>query len=165
MVNEGHMRKILLLAFVANTYLFSSLFAATTATATVTYTIGSIDAITVSGNPGPLNVTAATAGNQPTSATDSSTTYAVTTNNTSRIVTGSVATSMPTGTSLSVNLVAPSGGSSAGAVDLTTTAQSLVTGISNVAQGSLTITYILTATVSAAQVVGATNTVTYTIGP
>ena len=40
----------------------TTLQAATTATATVTYTINSIDSITVSGNPGPLVVNAATAG-------------------------------------------------------------------------------------------------------
>lgn len=142
------------------------LFAASTATATVTYTIGSIDAITVSGNPAPLNVTTAVAGSPPSSASDSSTTYAVTTNNTSRKITGAVASTMPTGTTLSVNLTAPSGGSvSAGAVALTTTAQSLVTGIDQLAQSNLGITYTLTATSAAAPVVAATNTVTYTIGP
>lgn len=139
--------------------------AATTATATITYTIGSIDAITVSGNPGTLTVSAAVAGSAPTSATDATTTYAVTTNNTARKITGALATVMPTGTTLTVNLGAPTGGTSAGAVTLTTTAASLVTGIANIAQGSLTITYTLAATVSATQVTAATNTLTYTVGP
>ena len=72
---------------------------------------------------------------------------------------------MPTGVTLTVNLVAPTGGTSAGATTMTTTAASLVTGIANLAQSSLTVTYTLAATVSASQVTGATNTVTYTIGP
>lgn len=143
----------------------ASMMGATTATATVTYTIGSIDSISVSGNPGPLNVTTATPGSGPTSATDVTTTYSVTTNNTARKITGAVASSMPSGVTLDVSLAAPSGATSAGTVNLTTTAASLVTGIANIAQGSLAITYTLAATVSAAQVAGSTNTVTYTIGP
>lgn len=142
-----------------------SLFAATTATATVTYSIGSIDAISVSGNPGPLNINSAVAGSGPSTASDSSTTYAVTTNNSARKVTGSLATAMPTGVILSVNLEAPKGATSAGTVNLTTTSSNLVTGIANLAQGSMAITYNLSATLAAAQVSGATNTVTYTIGP
>lgn len=140
-------------------------WAATTATATVTYTIGSIIAISVSGNPGTLTVNSATAGSNPTSATDATTTYAVTSNIATQRVTGAIATAMPTGTTLSVNLAAPSGGTSAGTVALTTTAQNLVTGISNIAAAGNVITYTLAATVAAATVTNATNTVTYTIGP
>ncbi len=139
--------------------------AATTATATITYTIGSIDAISVSGNPGPLNITTAVAGSAPTSVSDTSTTYAFTTNNTARKITGALATAMPSGVTLTVALAAPSTGTSAGPVTMTTTAASLVTGIANLAQSGLTITYTLSATVSAAQVTAATNTITYTIGP
>ncbi len=149
----------------ATSLFFGQIYSATTATSTVTYTVGSIDAISVSGNPGPLNVTTAVAGSAPTSATDATTTYAVTTNNTARKVTGGLASAMPTGITLTASLAAPSGGTSAGAVTLTTTATSLVTGIANVAQGSLAITYTLAASVDAAQVAGSTNTVTYTIGP
>ena len=72
---------------------------------------------------------------------------------------------MPTNTSLSVNLVAPTEATSSGSVSLTTTAQSLVTAIANVAQASLGITYTFSATSSASQVTAATNTLTYTVGP
>lgn len=144
---------------------FGALEAATTATATVTFTIGSIDAITVSGNPAALVVASATAGSGPTSATDATTTYAVTTNNTARRVTGAIDTAMPAGVTLSVALAAPTGATSAGPVALTTTAQALVTAITTLAQGSLTITYTLAATVAAAPVTAATRVVTYTIGP
>ncbi len=143
----------------------ASLDAATTANATVTYTISSIDSISVSGNPGSMTINSATAGSNPTAATDATTTYSVTTNNSARKVTGQLASAMPSGVTLSVTLGAPSGGTSAGAVSLTTAAQNLVTGISSVAQGSLTITYSLSATLAASQVSGATNTVTYTLGP
>jgi hypothetical protein len=140
-------------------------WSATTATATITYTIGSIIAISVSGNPGPLNITTAVAGSAPTSATDATTTYAVTSNITAQRVTALLASTMPTGLTLSVALAPPTGGTSTGTVALTTTSQALVTGVSNVAQSGLTITYTLAATVSAATVTAATNTVTYTIGP
>ena len=136
-----------------------------TATATVTYTINSIDSIAVSGNPGPLNITTATAGSNPSSAVDSSTTFAVTSNNSSRKITASLASNMPPNITLSVDMVAPTGATSAGSIALDTTTQSLVTGIGNLAQGSLGITYILTATTSASPVTAATNTVTYTIAP
>lgn len=153
------------LSFVLILFLPYYLVAATTATATVTYTIGSVDAISVSGNPGTLTVNTAVAGSSLTSASDATTTYAVTTNNTARKVTGSLASNMPTGVTLTVNLTAPTGGTSTGATTLSTTAANLVTGIANIAQGSLTVTYNLSATVSASQVSNSTNTVTYTIGP
>lgn len=138
--------------------------AATTATSTVTYTIGSINAISVSGNPGTLTINSATAGSSPVAATDATTTYSVTTNNTPIKVYGQVATAMPSGTTLTITLVSPSGGTSAGAVAMTTSQAALVTGIGNIAASSLTITYSLTATLSASQVSAATNTVTFTIG-
>jgi hypothetical protein len=141
------------------------LVGSTTASATVTYSIGSVDAISISGNPGNLNITDAVAGSSPTSATDATTTYAITTNNTSRKVTGALASDMPNGVSLAVNLDAPSGASSTGATTLSTTAANLVTGLATEAQGGLSITYSLSATVSADQVTGSTNSVTYTIGP
>lgn len=138
---------------------------ATTATATVTYTISSISAITVSGNPGALNITSATAGSALPTATDTSTTYAVTTNASAQKVTGALTTNMPSGVTLAVTLAAPTGGTSAGAVNLTNVAQSLVTGITDVAQAGLQITYALSASLTATPVAAATNTVTYTIGP
>jgi hypothetical protein len=156
--------KSLIICLTAAVLLQLDLEGSTTATATVNYNISSIDAISVSGNPGTLTINTATAGSAPTSVTDSSTTYAITTNNTSRNITGALASTMPTGITLSATLVAPSVGTSAGDVALSTTAASLVTGIANISQSSMMITYSLDATVSAAQGSGS-NTVTYTIGP
>lgn len=156
-----------LLILVLNGVLLSnmSIYAATTASATVTYTISSIDSITVSGNPAAFTINTATAGSSPTAVTDNSTTYAVTTNNTARKVTGAVSTAMPSGTTLGISLAAPTGATSAGNINMTTTAQSLVTAIANIAQASLVVNYTFTATLSASQVSAATNTVTYTVGP
>lgn len=160
---RNYKKSILLIFF--SLLLLSKGHAANTANTTVTYTVGSIDSISVSANPGALNITTAVAGSAPPSAVDATTTYAVTTNNTARRVTGSLATAMPAGVTLSVALTAPSGGTSAGAVTLTTTSNALVTGIAHVASSGLSVTYTLTATLSAAQVAAATNTLTYTIGP
>ncbi len=152
-----------------NTFLFcfgySLLWGATTATATITYSVESIDTIAISGNPGPLVVNTATAGSDPSTAIDNSTTFAVTTNNDSRNITCAVSSSMPTGVSLGINMDAPTGATSMGYIDMTTTPVIVVSGISNVAQASLGISYILEATVNAAQVSSATNIVTFTIGP
>lgn len=141
------------------------LLAQTSATAIVTFTITSISSISVSGNPAAFTISAATPGDPPNSATDTSTTYAVTTNATAQRIQGSIDTAMPSGVGLTITLSPPSGATSVGAVNMTTTAQNLVTGISNVAQSGLGITYTLSATASAAPIASASRTVTYTIGP
>jgi len=76
-------------------------------------------------------------------------------------ITAKIDTNMPTGLTLMVNLGAPSVGDSAGDVALSTTAASVVTGISQVA-GSSTITYTLSAT-PAAEVGSGSRTVTFTL--
>ena len=160
------LRKITFGLFFLFTSASLSLSASTTATSTVTYTIASIDCITTSGNPSQLNISTATAGSDPTDASDSSCTYAVTTNNTSRNITAALTSAMPSGVTLSVNLTAPTGSTSNGLTALSTTNTTLVTGISNIAQASLSMIYNLAATVAAAQIAEpSSNTVTYTIGP
>ncbi|HEX7940099.1 MAG TPA: hypothetical protein VF483_14015, partial [Gemmatimonadaceae bacterium] len=90
-------------------------------------------------------------------------TWAVTTNQTGAKITASIASNMPAGLTLSVNLSAPTGGTSAGAQSLSTTAVDLVTSITKLAQGALGVTYSLAATPSAGVVTSSTRTVTYTI--
>jgi len=159
------MRPFLFVSLVLLGFGFQPLHSATSATATATFTIATINAISVTGNPAAFNINAAVAGSPPTNVTDISTTYAVTTNATSQRIQGSIDTGMPTGVTLSINLTAPTGGTSAGAVSMTTTAQNLVTGISNVAQSGLQICYTVSATPSASPAAATTRTVTYTIGP
>lgn len=132
-------------------------------TQTVTYEVGTINEITVSGDPGNLTVNAATAGSEPDAAVDSTTTYSITTNGTGKKITGGINTAMPTGTTLKVNLTAPTGGTSAGAVTLSGTAANLVTVITKLAEGPIAIEYTLTATVAAGVVSSAVKTVTLTI--
>jgi hypothetical protein len=134
---------------------------AQTATQTVSYEVTAINEISVAGSPS-LVINDATAGSGLTSASASGT-YAITTNETNRKVTAQIDSNMPSGVTLSVTLAAPTGGTSTGAVTLSTTAQDVVTGVSNVNQSGLSISYGLAATVAAGVVAAGNRTVTYTI--
>lgn len=140
----------------------SSVLAQTSTTQTVTIEVKEINELSFSGDPSPLVVDAATAGSQPDPVTENSTTFALTTNASSKKITGSVGTSMPSGVTLEVQLNAPSGASSAGKVGLSTTDQDLVTSIAQVAESSLTTEYTLSATVDAGTVPSTDKTVTFT---
>jgi hypothetical protein len=134
---------------------------AQTANQTVTFQVDAINQIAFSGSPS-LVINTATAGSNPTNATAAAT-WAVTTNQTGAKVTASIGSDMPTGLTLSVNLTAPAGGSSAGAQSLSTVAVDLVTSITRLAQGALAASYSLSATPTAGVVSSTTRTVTYTI--
>jgi hypothetical protein len=138
-------------------------FAANNVPQTITYQVTAINEISVSGNPGALIVNTAVAGSQPTAATDATTTYGITTNNSSKKITGAINTAMPANTSLKVTLAAPTGGSSAGQVTLTASAQDLVTGIATLAQSGLAISYEFSATLAAGVIASSQKTVTLTI--
>ena len=135
---------------------------AQTATQTVTYAVNAINQIAFAGAPS-LTITTATAGSAPTSVTDATASWAVTTNQTGAKISASIATAMPAGLTLNSTLVAPTGGTSAGLQALSTTSVDLVTGITKLAQGSLGVSYRLDATAAAGVVVSATKVVTYTI--
>jgi hypothetical protein len=139
----------------------------TTATATVTYSVTASKAISVSGNPASMTVSAGGVG---ATATDATTTYGVTTNATSASpgkITGILGAALPTGVSLSVDLADPDGAgaaTSAGSVALNnSTAADLVTSVSNIDVTGKAITYSLAATASAAAAASQTVVVTYTI--
>lgn len=132
-----------------------------TATQDVSYEVQAVSQLSFSGSPS-LTIAAATAGSAPTSVTANAT-YAVTTNETDRKITAQIDSDMPSGVSLSVSLAAPSGGTSAGAVSLSTVAQDVVTGISTLNASGLGVTYSLSATSAAGVVPAGSRTVTYTI--
>jgi hypothetical protein len=134
---------------------------AQTATQTVSYEVAAVDQMSVSGSPS-LVINAATAGSALTSATASGT-YAITTNGTSRKITASIDTNMPTGVTLTVALGAPNGAVAAPAVTLSTTAQDVVTAVTEVTESGLSISYGLSADITAGVVAAANKTVTYTI--
>lgn len=135
--------------------------ASSTATQTVTFQVNAINQIAFSGSPS-LTISTATAGSAPTSATANAT-WAVTTNQTGAKITASINSAMPSGLTLSVDLTAPTGGSSAGIQALGTTAVDVVTGITQLAESGLNLTYTLDAATTAGVVASASRTVTYTI--
>lgn len=135
---------------------------AQTATQTVTFAVNAINQIAFTGAPS-LTIVTAVAGSAPTSVTDATAAWAVTTNQTTAKITASIPLAMPAGLTLSSNLVAPAAATSAGFLALGTVAVDVVTGITKLAQGSLGVTYKLDATPAAGVVTSATRVVTYTI--
>ena len=135
---------------------------AQTATQTVTFAVNAINQIAFTGSPS-LTITTAVAGSAPTSVTDATSSWAVTTNQTGAKITASIPTAMPTGLTLSTNLAAPAGATSAGYMALGTVAVDCVTTITKLQQGSLAVTYKLDATAAAGVVASSTRVVTYTI--
>lgn len=136
---------------------------AQTATQSVTFHVDTVNVISVSGDPGNLVINSATAGSAPDDATDASTSWAVTTNLSSQKLTASLGTSMPSGVTLSLNLTAPTGGTSTGDVALSTTDQDVVTGVSTLNESGLAVNYTLSATAAAGVVAETTKTATLTI--
>jgi hypothetical protein len=139
------------------------LFAGSSANQTITFSISPINEIAVSGNPGALTISTATAGNPPDPVTDASTTYALTTNQTGQKITAATDVAMPSGVTLKLAMAAPAGATSAGATALSASAADVVTGISTLNQSALSITYTLSATCAAGSMSAASRTVTLTI--
>jgi hypothetical protein len=135
---------------------------AQTATQTVTFSVSAINQVAFTGAPS-LTIITAVAGSAPTSVTNIVANWAVTTNQSTAKITGSIPTNMPAGLTLSVNLAAPAGAASTLFQPLSTTAIDLVTGVTKVAQGSLGVTYKLDATPAAGVVTSSTRVVTFTI--
>jgi len=152
--------KLILSAF-AIVALSAGTAAAQQTTQDVAFEVQAINKIAFTGSPS-LVISTATAGSAPTSATANAT-YAITTNESDRKITAEIDSDLPTGVALSVSLAAPSGASSAGAVQLGTTAQDVVTGISTANASGLGVTYSLSATAAAGVVAADSRTVTYTI--
>ena len=124
-------------------------------------------AMSVSGSPGTMRISAATAGIGLTPITDATTMYSITTDDPdalkimARISSGA---SMPDNTLLTLTLAAPGGGgTSEGSKPLTTSDQDFVTGITAQIASGRTITYGFSATVAAAPFSSTPRTVTFTI--
>lgn len=138
--------------------------AAAQATQDVTYAVSAINQISVSGGAQTLTVNTASAGSAPNSVASTGVTWAITTNETNKMITAQLDAPMASGVTLKADLAAPTVGTSAGAVVLdNTSAQSVVTAIDNAEQSGLSLVYTLNATTAAGVVAAATVTVTYTI--
>jgi len=159
------MKKLTLLAL-AGLALFAAVaaYATNEDTQTVTFEVQAINELTASGDPAALTVSTATAGSEPDDASNALTTYSITTNETGKKITGQIDEAMPANVTLTITLAAPTGGSSAGAINISDgTVKDLVTSIDPVAEGGKTITYGLSATVAAGVVASDTRTVTLTL--
>lgn len=151
-------REITLLALIVGASVPAT---AQTATQTLTFQVDAINQIAFTGSPS-LVVSTASAGSEPGVA-NAAATWAVTTNQSNAKISASINAALPANVTLTVDLAAPSGATSAGAQPLGTTAVDLVTGLTRVAQGGLGVTYTLSATAAAGVVASTTRTVTYTI--
>lgn len=122
--------------------------------------------ITVAGNPAALTVTNAIAGSQPTAVSAPAVNYTITTPNPAGRtykITAQLTSAMPAGVTLTATMTAPGGATSAGAVTLSTTPSDMVTGIPRNTSFTGTITYQVSANVSAGVVSATSRSVTLTI--
>jgi len=119
----------------------------------------------VSGNPGTLAIQGTpVAGTAPTSVSDATTTYTLTSAQNGGKMTAQLNAAMPTGLTLTIAVDPPPGASSSGPVALSTTPQNVATGIvSFTGNATRNITYTLTATAAAGIVPLQSRTVTLTI--
>ena len=136
---------------------------AQTATQVVRIQVNAINQIGVSGDPAPLVITTAVAGQAPTSVVATGTSYSITTNESNKKITAALDQPLPAGVALAVALVAPPGAQSAGEVMLATSSADVVTGVSALSSTGLAITYRLSADATVRMPVPAARTITFTI--
>ncbi len=138
--------------------------AAASDTITVNYEVQAINEINIDDADVTLTVSAATAGAQPTQASDSAT-YDITTNCAAdaKKLTAKIDTAMAAGLTLQIDVTAPTDGTSPGATTMTATAADVVTAIDPVAQAGIAIGFTLDATVAAGVVGADTKTLTLTL--
>ena len=142
--------------------LIATALAQTTVTQTVTYEVQAINEIGLN-TPLTLVINTAKAGALPNAATDDTTTYSITTNETGKKITAKIDSAMPAGLILKVRLDPPAqAGVSAGEVTLTTTPQDVVTGIGPVTASKIKILYTLSAMGAVSPTSGA-RSVTFTL--
>jgi hypothetical protein len=157
------MSKIFTLAL----FCLSSLWihASNIATQTITFSIDPISEITVSGDPPPLVAQAVSDGGNPANVSDNSTFYAITTNGSSQKITASLSAPMPNGTWLKLMATPPSGATCAGCLDLDINEQNIITGISQIAEGNLQLTYVFRSTAAAGIIPTTSRIVMFTLAP
>jgi hypothetical protein len=154
--------RIALAAAAASMLCVGTVGAQSTASHNVSYSVSAINQIAVTGAPS-LSITTATAGSAPASVTDATSSWAITTNQTTKKLTASLNSDMPSGVTLEVSAAAPSGATGAGYKTLSSASVDVVTGISQVAGSGLTLTYRLSATLAAGAISSSSKTVTYTL--
>lgn len=132
-------------------------YASNTATQTIKIKVEAISVISVSGDPGMLLIS-----DGRTSATDDSTTYAITTNEIGKKIMAKVDRELPKGLTLKVRLDPPEGAVS-NEIVLSTIPRDVVTGISKVAVDNMKIHYTLTVDERLPEVIENSTNVIFTI--
>jgi hypothetical protein len=163
---ELNMKRILIAAAIMFfCFWVGNVFAAANDTATVNYSVSAINELNLDDATKTFAISTATAGAQPNSDGDQTGTYDITTNcaANAKKITAALDLAMPTGTSLIMNVSAPTGGTSAGDVTLTAVAQNAVTLIDGVAEANIGIYYVFAATVAAGVVTNTPKTLTLTL--
>lgn len=127
----------------------------------VTVEVLAINELAITGT-ATLTISTATAGSDPDNATDNSTSYAITTNESNRKVTAAIDVNMPAGMTLALLAVAPTGGTPA-SQNLSTVAKDIVTGVSTLSESGLQLGYTLSATAAAGTLSSVVKTVTITV--
>jgi len=140
-------------------------YGAQTANQQVTFTIGASNEISVSGNPGLLEILAPNAGETPEAVQDATTSVSYSTNSSNKKITGELDADMPTGVTLELHVDSPggAGGLSQGYKVLTIVSKDLVNGISKASVADATLTYILSADITAETIENEPRTVTLTM--
>ena len=154
-------KKLLTAVSIALLGLSGTALAASSASHDVTVTVSAINEVAVSGGNLTLTISTATAGSEPDAATDSTTCdLSWTTNEASKKITVAAGAAI-SGATLKVTAANVTGGTSAGQITLSSTAQDFVTGISTTT-GSCDLSYEASATASQGTSSN-THTITYTI--
>lgn len=133
-------------------------------TQTLTVEVKPITKIAVTGNPGPLFITDASAGSEESSVSDNSTKYSMLTNLDNMKIVASINTPMPHGTKLMVKLESGAGLSN-GFVDVSSamTPVEVVTGIGKGSDLNRTISYAFAANSTVGQIAADSRVVTLTL--
>lgn len=131
-----------------------------TDTASVNFTISAVSLIDIAADVDLTIDSVTSVGGGLADATDT-TTYAITNNQSTMKLVGKIDSTI-TDADIKVNVTAPSSGTSAGTVTLSTTDQDLVTAVGTTDQSGVDMTFTLSATVSAG-VVSGTKTFTMTL--
>jgi|WetSurMetagenome_2_1015567.scaffolds.fasta_scaffold167242_3 hypothetical protein len=162
MVNKTLSKSCLITAFLIIISL--PCVASETGTLTIYYSVMAINEVDVNASTVELNVQTAPAGSDFEPAMFE-TSYSITTNcpSNSKKISASIDSDMPSGIKLEVNAIAPQGASSCGFRELCTISSDLVDGIDATASANIPLTFKLTASVSAGNVISGSRTVTITI--
>ena len=142
-----------------------SAWAGNTATQKICYSVQEATQISVSGDPAPMVVVAATPGVDPVPVTEASTRYSIASNagEDSKKITASLDRDLPAGVLLEVELAAPDANATSTKRALSRQATDLVTNIDNVAATDKAITYTLRAEATAKALAVDSLRVTYTV--